>query len=382
MTDASIQPSADALLKGPEKTGNPQESTIAQVAKDFGVHPLKQMKDILSMRMSAQKLGSNEYYDLRVFDPLHDKTAKRQFLGQGGINAMNLLMNPDSLMETKNFVGNKLTYTHHLNDAGIASTETQAFVTTEHKTDQDFVLKDAAEIVAFMRDKAVYPLFGKPFGGSLSVGSVRIDGIDGDKLSLGKGGSISVEAFAADVLRVYPEGYLLQTALAPHQKLARVAGDAIGSLRIVTTHDGNKAKPAYAVWKLPAPNAMSDNFWQDGSMLALIDISNGTVLNCHRGKGPQAELIEQHPTSKMPVVGMQIPFWDEALRTSCAAHDMFPELGICGFDVAVTDQGPVILECNDNPNHMLYQFPARKGVRNTELDPIWKETIARQKKVG
>lgn len=380
MTDTNSNSHTDALLKEPEKTANPTESTIGLVFNEFGVHPLRQMKEILLMRMGAQKLGSNEYYDLRVFDPAHNRTAKRQFLGQGGINALNLKLNPDTLMETKNFVGNKLVYTHHLNAAGIASTQTQAMVTDRFTSEQELVLKDVAEVTAFLHERAVFPIFGKPLGGSLSVGSARIDGIEGGTLRLANGKTLKVEDFAQEVLHVFTDGYLMQTALVPHKDMARITGDAIGSVRVVTTHDGSVAKPAYAVWKIPAENATSDNFWQDGSMLALVNLADGVVINCHRGKGPNAELLQEHPKSQFPVVGFQLPHWQEVLRNACAAHDLSPDLGVCGFDVAITDEGPVILECNDNPNHMLYQFPARRGIRNPDLNPTWKSLIARKRK--
>jgi D-alanine-D-alanine ligase-like ATP-grasp enzyme len=76
---------------------------------------------------------------------------------------------------------------------------------------------------------------------------------------------------------------------------------------------------------------------------------------------------------------LQVPFWDDVLKAACDAHDLTPDLGICGFDVAITDQGPVILECNDKPNHMLYQYPARKGVRQPDLAPIWKSLVSRKR---
>lgn len=49
----------DTLLEGPEKAEKTTESMIAQVANNFGVHSLRQLKDILMMRVRSQKLGSN-----------------------------------------------------------------------------------------------------------------------------------------------------------------------------------------------------------------------------------------------------------------------------------------------------------------------------------
>ena len=70
----------------------------------------------------------------------------------------------------------------------------------------------------------------------------------------------------------------------------------------------------------------------------------------------------------------------ETLQLACDAHAVFPEFGICGFDIAITPEGPKVLECNDNPSHMLYQLAAQRGVNNAELVPVWDQVIARQKK--
>lgn len=382
MTNTATEAPTKALLDGPGTVEKPADSMVADVAKTFGVSPLRQMKEILSMRLGTQKLGANEYYDLRIFDPAHDKKAKRAFLGQGGINELNLKMNPDTLMEQKNLVGHKLMYTDHLKKAGIATTDTQAFVLAGYTKDPDFVLGDVQAISAFMRDKAQYPLFGKPMGGSLSVGSVRIESIADDQLVLGNGKRVALADFARDVLDQYKDGYMIQSALQAHKDMQRISGDAIGSIRVVTVNDGSGARPVYAVWKIPGPAAMSDNFWQDGSMLALIDVSDGKVLNCHRGKGPSAELLQDHPHTNLPVVGFEVPHWTAVIENAVAAHTLFPDFGICGFDIAITDAGPVVMECNDQPNHMIYQFPARQGVQNDTLKPTWDAVIARQKKVA
>ena len=368
-----------ALLEGPSEAKGPADSTVAAVANEFGVSPFRQMKEIFSMRYGTQKLGANEYYDLRVFDPVHDKKAKHAFLGQDGINTLNLRMNPDHLMEQKNIVGHKLMYTDQLLQARIPTTHTQAMVLAGYTKDPAFVLSDVEAITTFFEQRAKFPVFGKPMGGSLSVGSVRIVGIADGQLTLGNGATVPLADFAADVIAQYKDGYLLQTALQPHVTMQAITGQTIGSVRIVTVNDGTGVAPAYAVWKIHSPTAMSDNFWQDGSMLSLIDIKDGKVVSCHRGKGPSAELHQDHPASKQPIVGFTVPFWQEAVQSAISAHELFPDFGICGFDIAITDKGPVVLECNDQPNHMIYQFAARRGVQNRDLQPIWASVIAQQK---
>jgi hypothetical protein len=293
---------------------------------------------------------------------------------------MNTAMTPPQITPTRAFVGNKLLYTQLLDKIGVASTETQALVSTFRNVGQLPVLRDAAAVAQFLEGPARYPLFGKPQVGSLSKGSVRIEACEAGVLRLANGKTQEVDAFAQEVMTRYPGGFLLQTALDPHAEMAAISGPAIGCVRVVTVNDGSGPKAVYSVWKLPAPTAMSDNFWQTGSLLSLLDVNTGEVLTCKRGTGVKAEQVTHHPTSGAAVVGARLPFWTETVQIACDAHAVFPELGVCGFDIAVTPDGPRIIECNDSPAHVLYQYASDRGIWNEDFAPIWKAVEAHQEK--
>ncbi|MEP1964129.1 sugar-transfer associated ATP-grasp domain-containing protein [Tateyamaria sp.] len=380
MTDTGISAPSGALLNAPDMVKQALAPMIVQVAKTFGVSPLRQMREIFSMRRRVQKLSGSEYYALRLFDPAKSTADKRAFLGQAGGNAINTAMNPPMAVPSCAFVGNKLLYTQLLAQLGIATAQTQALVSAFRDAGQLPVLRDAAAVSDFLRNAAVYPLFGKPQHGSLSEGSVRIEACDGNTLRLGNGTTQDVDAFGAEVMDRYAGGFLFQTALSPDAQMADIAGPAIGCVRVVTVNDGSGPKPAYAVWKMPAPAAMSDNFWQEGSLLAHLDLSTGKVLTCLRGTGLKAEALDTHPVSNVPVVGAMLPHWAETVQIAVDAHAVFPEFGICGFDIAVTGEGPKILECNDNPSHSLYQMAADRGLMNDDLAPLWDAVSVSQKK--
>ncbi len=63
------------------------------------------------------------------------------------------------------------------------------------------------------------------------------------------------------------------------------------------------------------------------------------------------------------------------------AHALFPEFGVIGWDVAFTDAGPLLIECNDNPFHSLYQMAYRRGIWNDEFRPVLERTKALSKKL-
>ena len=380
MTDTSMNAPKGALLDGPEAAKSAEAPVIVQVAKTHGVSPLRQLRESWSMRGGAQKLGSNEYYSLGLFDPALPRAAKRAFVGQKGINALNARMNPPAAVPTRSFVGNKLLYTQLLAQLGIGTAETQALVSTHRNAGQMRVLRDADALAAFLQTDARYPLFGKPHHGSLSEGSVRLTGCENGTLHIANGDTQPVADFAAEVMARYPGGFILQTALDPHPDMAAIAGPAIGCVRVVTVNDGTGPAPAYAVWKLPAPRAMSDNFWQAGSLLAHLELSTGTVTRCVMGTGLAQQDAATHPVSGAQIVGATMPHWDDTLRIACEAHAVFPEFGICGFDIAVTADGPKVLECNDNPSHNLYQIGAGQGLLSPDLTPLWDRVTERQAK--
>ena len=113
-------------------------------------------------------------------------------------------------------------------------------------------------------------------------------------------------------------------------------------------------------------------------MLAALDLDTGTVTRCQRGSGLTAERITQHPVTDATIQGRTMPCWTETLALAQAAHAVFPEFGVCGWDIAITQEGPVIVECNDNPMHTLYQHAFGRGILNSDLAPVWDRVAARQ----
>ena len=154
------------------------------------------------------------------------------------------------------------------------------------------------------------------------------------------------------------------------------AGDAIGTVRVVTVRDADLPRPLYALWKLPSPRAMSDNFWQEGSMVA--EIADGGLLGrCRIGTGLDGRWIEAHPVSGLRFDSFRVPHFDAALDTANRAHALFPEFGVIGWDIAIGPDGPVIIEANDNPFHGLYQLAYGRGIRNPEFTPVFDRTAER-----
>ena len=63
----------------------------------------------------------------------------------------------------------------------------------------------------------------------------------------------------------------------------------------------------------------------------------------------EADLIEEvafHPDTGAKIAGFKFPYWDEMLATVIAGAKVFDNLYTLGWDVALTEDGPVLLEAN------------------------------------
>ncbi|MFY0691485.1 MAG: hypothetical protein JXR14_06115 [Paracoccaceae bacterium] len=354
------------LLGGPPKAAVPVASSIAAVAKSSGVSPLRQFREILSLHYRKPKLAAQEYYAARVFRSELDPDEKRQFLGLKGARALSQRMSPEALVGTPPIFDDPVIHSAVLRHLGIGTPETQAMVSRDRWFGNIETLRSDIEIEEFLLNRAVYPIFGKPDGKTKGRGSVLITKINAERgvVFLGNGEAVDIHALATEIFENFSDGYMFQSVVEQNGELSAVAGPVLGTLRLVTVIENDWPRVLYALWRLPAPDAISDHSWQAGSMTAVLDIETGQIRHVRRGVGLGSEVLDWHPASEIRFPGFHMPFWVEIEDIATRAHAMFPLYGLLGTDIAVTPEGPVILGCTENPSHMLYQMTTGEGVMN------------------
>src|SRR5690606_29801636 len=78
------------------------------------------------------------------------------------------------------------------------------------------------------------------------------------------------------------------------------------------------------------------------------------------------ESFEKHPTTGFVFKGKELPYSRDVVDLVTMAAKLFPELEIVGWDIAYTNEGPVILEGNDNPHIVMMQIGC-KGLKNNKI---------------
>jgi hypothetical protein len=141
--------------------------------------------------------------------------------------------------------------------------------------------------------------------------------------------------------------YLIQECLRNHPELAGFSS-GLTSLRITSCKDENGGfEVTNAVLKMSLVAGVAvDNFHQGGAVCQ-VDVATGEIGPAWDSWSKRPCIIHQvHPATGARIAGARLPCWPETVQMVEKAASLFPDRIMIGFDVAITDSGPVIIEGN------------------------------------
>ena len=172
----------------------------------------------------------------------------------------------------------------------------------------------------------------KPIDGHGGVGIEKINinrNTDGKKLyrNLRKTGQVLVEDFVKQ-----------------HDDMNKLYKNSVNTLRMFTfIKDG---KPTFLQGILKIGNGgVVDNF-SSGGMYTFVDNKGKVIAPAIDQKD---NVYESHPKTKVKFVGFQVPMFKEAIELVKEASKEVPEVAYVGWDVAISEDGPVLIEGNCFP---------------------------------
>ncbi|MGB8492302.1 MAG: sugar-transfer associated ATP-grasp domain-containing protein [Bacteroidales bacterium] len=174
----------------------------------------------------------------------------------------------------------------------------------------------------------------------------------------------------ANVIR---SGFLNQETVKQHPDLDRMNSSCLNTMRVDTFigRDG-KIRNMSAYLRTSIVNLHVDNISSGGCRIA-IDLSTGKLADkaYQIFKANGVKLLTEHPVSGTVFRGFQIPFYAEAINMVNRAAGLMPCLRLVGWDVAVGENGPVLIEGNSDYN-MAGNDLAYGGYRS---HPIFREAL-------
>lgn len=134
---------------------------------------------------------------------------------------------------------------------------------------------------------------------------------------------------------------------------------SVNTIRTMTLTDKNgKGHVVKAMLRAGVGDTDVDNYAVGGSIYE-VDWETGIV--CSRGKSKAGANHIKHPGTDIIMLGYQIPHWDKVMEASRKAAEHLPQVGIIGWDVAITEDGIDMIEGNHNPDYEFYEYLGSNG---------------------
>lgn len=196
------------------------------------------------------------------------------------------------------------------------------------------------ELSEFIKDKG--PLFVKPLEGSSGVGIMRLEPEDFK----------DAQAFLNLLREKGP--CVVEETVVQHPDLAAIYPGSVNTVRIATLIGDKRSGIVYAFLRIGNGRVM-DNV-DAGGMAARVDLDSGVINTVAADKSGNE--YARHPLTDTPITGFEMPFFEEAKAMCLAAMQEVPQLRFVAWDVAITKDGPLLIEGNSFPSHAVPQFAA------------------------
>ncbi len=140
-----------------------------------------------------------------------------------------------------------------------------------------------------------------------------------------------------------------------HPALSKLYPNAVNSMRVITILDNDKVPHCvYIVQKMGCGGSVVDN----NCLFTPVDIETGKMkYPAHSGDTTKGIIYTEHPDTHVKIQGYQLPFVKEAVEMCLKAAQVVPQIRYIGWDVAITPDGPAIIEGNTYCAHDFWQLP-------------------------
>lgn len=128
---------------------------------------------------------------------------------------------------------------------------------------------------------------------------------------------------------------------------AKFHPSSINTVRVVTVKDGPNVTILCCFFRMGVNSRHTDNC-SSGGITTGINIENGTLEKWGVYKPEFGAKVDKHPNSLILFEGHKLPHWEEIIQYVKKAHLLFYGLHSIGWDVAITTDGIMLIEGNDN----------------------------------
>jgi Sugar-transfer associated ATP-grasp len=353
-----------------------------QVAAQNGVSTFRVLRE-LAVLNATRSLGVRPYFQYRLFDPGLSPEQKRRYLPDTPWANARLWsrLNPKRY---RSLYANKLIFNRFFAALGLPVAKVfGVYDPTVGYTSDGSPLRTPAQLREWLPAiagegfvfKAIEGVRGHSilvFTGPAAEDSNMFVTLAGERYD-----AASLIAFAqdtADLKRHRPDAnqraFLIEERIRPHPTLAAFIGPTLCSVRIQTiiAVDGSP-KIIAAVFKLqPKPVGVDHLIY--GAVGCWVDLDSGVLTGGRTRDG--LEDSTTIPGTGTSFIGFQLPEWPRAKELALRAAAAFPWARSIGWDIGISDRGPVLIEGNEEWSPSLIQMPAPHGLMTGEFEKLYR----------
>ncbi len=165
--------------------------------------------------------------------------------------------------------------------------------------------------------------------------------------------------------------FLVEDCIVQHHKMANIYPNAVNTLRIVTVTKNNKVNIMFRSIRMGNDSNVVDNF-NHGGLFTTID-ETGIIRKPAVDK--KGNIYTCHPFTNTNLIGFEIPLFKQAIEYVKTMAISIPEVGYVGWDIAITENGPVVVEANPFPGHDIYQSKVHMNEDGTGMRKVFEKII-------
>ena len=165
---------------------------------------------------------------------------------------------------------------------------------------------------------------------------------------------------------------LVQPRLANHSSVRDLAEQSLITFRIVTCrNERDEPEATHGVLRILSKIEPGWDTSPNGELGAAIDLETG-ALGWQTGDRPETCLQwhDRHPITGACVLGRKVERWSELLDMALRAHAGFPNRILIAWDLALTPDGPIMLEGNSNMDVSFIQRAYRDPIGRSRLGEL------------
>lgn len=340
------------------------EGMMRYATKVKRIYKISYSKQLLGQLNIAFLHWSNPeiYYLFELFDQQRIKQARYFLLN----NTMTALLGFINDNKSDEHIENKYLYSKKMRAKGFPVVHDVAIVEQGHIRNEEGVETKLPN----------FDFIIKPSHGIEGRGIQRFERLEDGNFRCSNGKIYDVNSlhnYVKDLSKI--ESFLVEPRLVNHSDIADLTNTSFGTCRIVSgRHPDGTVDIILAVFKMATGTGVADNF-SSGGIASPVNITTGT-LGKAVAKRTLSEHFSHHPDSGAPIENRKLPFWQETIDIVKSAHTHTEgDFITLGWDVGVTQDGPIILETQVTWGFTLAQRPGMRSLGTTIFPKIYREWL-------